>query len=108
VALLRLAFDLALRISELARLDLADVDLKNGRLWITGKEVYSSHRCLLDVEDLRGLPLHQRKRRLARIMPHVRSRVRLVEHTSGLSCAGSATALEPKRRAEAEAERVDV
>lgn len=33
----------------------------------------------LNGEDLRGLPLHQRKRRLARIMPRVPSRVRLVE-----------------------------
>jgi integrase/recombinase XerC len=37
VALLRLAFDLALRISELARLDVADVELKTGGLWIFGK-----------------------------------------------------------------------
>lgn len=37
VALLRLAYDLALRIGELARLDVADVDLKNGTLWILGK-----------------------------------------------------------------------
>jgi ATP-dependent DNA ligase len=33
----------------------------------------------LNGEDVRGLPLHQRKRRLARIMPRVPSRVRLVE-----------------------------
>ena len=33
----------------------------------------------LDGKDLRDLPLHQRKRRLARIMPRVPSRVRLVE-----------------------------
>lgn len=37
VALLRLAYDLALRISELARLDVADVELKTGGLWIFGK-----------------------------------------------------------------------
>jgi integrase/recombinase XerC len=37
VALLRLAYDLALRIGELARLDVADVDLKTGGLWIFGK-----------------------------------------------------------------------
>jgi integrase/recombinase XerC len=37
VALLRLAFDLALRIGELARLDVADVELKTGGLWIFGK-----------------------------------------------------------------------
>lgn len=37
VALLRLAYDLALRIGELARLDVADVDLKTGTLWIFGK-----------------------------------------------------------------------
>ena len=33
----------------------------------------------LDGQDLRGLPLYQRKRRLARIMPRIPSRVRLVE-----------------------------
>lgn len=37
VALLRLAYDLALRIGELARLDVADVDVKTGTLWIFGK-----------------------------------------------------------------------
>ncbi len=37
VALLRLAYDLALRIGELARLDVADADLKTGTLWIFGK-----------------------------------------------------------------------
>ncbi len=35
--LLRLAFDLALRCQELIRLDVADVDLKTGGLWIFGK-----------------------------------------------------------------------
>ena len=37
VALLRLAYDLALRIGELSKLDVADVDLKTGALWIFGK-----------------------------------------------------------------------
>jgi integrase/recombinase XerC len=37
VALLRLAYDLALRIGELARLDVADVEVKTGGLWIFGK-----------------------------------------------------------------------
>lgn len=37
VALLRLAYDLALRIGELARLDVTDVELKTGALWIFGK-----------------------------------------------------------------------
>jgi integrase/recombinase XerC len=37
VALLRLAYDLALRIGELARLDVADVEPKTGGLWIFGK-----------------------------------------------------------------------
>lgn len=37
VALLRLAYDLALRIGELARLDVSDVELKTGGLWIFGK-----------------------------------------------------------------------
>ena len=37
VALLRLAYDLALRIGELARLDVADVEFKTGALWIFGK-----------------------------------------------------------------------
>jgi bifunctional non-homologous end joining protein LigD len=37
----------------------------------------------LNSEDVRGLPLHQRKRRLARIMPRVPSRVRLVEQIQG-------------------------
>jgi bifunctional non-homologous end joining protein LigD len=37
----------------------------------------------LNGEDLRGLPLHQRKRRLARIMPRIPSRVRLVEQVQG-------------------------
>jgi bifunctional non-homologous end joining protein LigD len=34
----------------------------------------------VDGKDLRGLPLIQRKRRLARILPRGDSRVRLVEH----------------------------
>lgn len=37
VALLRLAYDLALRIGELARLDVSDVEAKTGGLWIFGK-----------------------------------------------------------------------
>ena len=37
----------------------------------------------LDEPALRGLPLDQRKRRLARIMPRVPSRVRLVEQIQG-------------------------
>ena len=37
VALVRLAYDLGLRISELARLDMTDVDLKTGALWVFGK-----------------------------------------------------------------------
>jgi integrase/recombinase XerC len=37
VALLRLAYDLALRIGELAPLDVADVEQKTGGLWIFGK-----------------------------------------------------------------------
>jgi bifunctional non-homologous end joining protein LigD len=37
----------------------------------------------LNGEDLRGLLLHQRKRRLTRIMPRVPSRVRLVEQIQG-------------------------
>jgi ATP dependent DNA ligase domain len=37
----------------------------------------------LNGEDLRDLPLYQRKRRLARIMPRVLSRVRLVEQIEG-------------------------
>ena len=37
VALLRVAYDLALRVSELTRLDVADVDLKTGALWVLGK-----------------------------------------------------------------------
>jgi integrase/recombinase XerC len=37
VALLRLAYDLALRIGELAKLDVADVEAKGGGLWIFGK-----------------------------------------------------------------------
>jgi site-specific recombinase XerC len=47
VALLRLAYDLALRISELARLDVADVEAKNGGLWIFGKgrKAKNSSRC---------------------------------------------------------------
>ena len=36
-AIVRLAFDLALRIGELARLDVADVEPKTGGLWIFGK-----------------------------------------------------------------------
>jgi integrase/recombinase XerC len=36
-ALLRLAFDLGLRVSELARLDLSDVEMKTGGLWVLGK-----------------------------------------------------------------------
>ena len=37
VALLRFAYDLALRIGEIARLDVADVELSTGALWIFGK-----------------------------------------------------------------------
>jgi bifunctional non-homologous end joining protein LigD len=34
----------------------------------------------VDGEDLRALPLHQRKRALKRIMPRVESRLRYVDH----------------------------
>jgi integrase/recombinase XerC len=37
VALVRVAYDLALRIGELAKLDVADVELKTATLWIFGK-----------------------------------------------------------------------
>lgn len=37
VAVMRLAFDLALRIGELVRLDVADLNLKHGTVWIFGK-----------------------------------------------------------------------
>lgn len=47
VALLRLAYDLALRISELARLDLADVDLVQSAVWILGKGRRAKERLAL-------------------------------------------------------------
>ena len=40
----------------------------------------------IDGEDLRGLPLVQRKRRFARIMPRVESRLVLIEPIRGRGC----------------------
>jgi bifunctional non-homologous end joining protein LigD len=40
----------------------------------------------VDGEDLRGLPLLQRKRTLTRIMPRVESRLRYVDHVPERGC----------------------
>ena len=45
----------------------------------TGRISWRSMSSSIDGEDLRGLPLVERKRRLARIMPRVESRLLLLE-----------------------------
>jgi len=37
VAMLRVMFDLALRVSEVRQLDVADLELDRGALWVSGK-----------------------------------------------------------------------
>ena len=37
VAMLRVMFDLALRVSEVVRLDVEDLELDRGALWVSGK-----------------------------------------------------------------------